>query len=132
MKTITLDEGVEKDKNTIKNKTFADSISCAYQGIRYAFKTEKNFLIYLCLILLFVGINFLLKISIIEHIIVIVSIGTVITAELINTAIEHLSNFITKDYHQEIKYTKDIGAGAVLFSGIVFFLLEGVIICINI
>jgi diacylglycerol kinase len=41
-----------------------------------------------------------------------------ITAELFNSAIELISNFISPGHHKEIEKIKDISAGAVLIAAI--------------
>ena len=46
------------------------------------------------------------------------AIGFVWTAELFNTAIESLSDLVSKDHHPEIKFIKDVSAAAVLLSAI--------------
>ena len=46
------------------------------------------------------------------------AIGSVISAELVNTAIERLCDYITKEYSKDIKFIKDVAAGAVLVAAI--------------
>ena len=48
--------------------------------------------------------------------------------ECVNTAVEHLSDFTTKEQHPEIKATKDLAAAGVLCFGIAFFLIQGIAI----
>lgn len=45
----------------MKNITFLDSIKCAVKGMKYAFKTEKNFKYYFFIALFFLILNILLK-----------------------------------------------------------------------
>ncbi|MBQ9329226.1 MAG: diacylglycerol kinase family protein [Solobacterium sp.] len=59
-----------------------------------------------------------LKLEVMEWVAVILCIGMVISLELMNTALEFLCNFITEDYHSEIKDIKDLSAGAVLAASI--------------
>lgn len=47
------------------------------------------------------------------------AIGGVITAELINTAIERVCDFMTKEYSKNIKFIKDVAAGAVFVAAVV-------------
>jgi diacylglycerol kinase len=42
----------------------------------------------------------------------------VITAEIINTAIEQIANFISPDKNENIKKIKDLSAAAVLISAV--------------
>jgi diacylglycerol kinase (ATP) len=47
------------------------------------------------------------------------AIGLVIVAELLNTALETLSDHLHPERHPEIKAAKDIAAGAVLIASVV-------------
>jgi diacylglycerol kinase len=49
---------------------------------------------------------------------VMICIALVIGAELANTAIEKIMNFLHPSYHEKIKSIKDIAAGMVLFTAI--------------
>ena len=62
--------------------------------------------------------GFVFKISAGEWIAVIFCIGFVFALELINTSIENMADFVSQDYHNSIKKTKDLAAGAVLISAI--------------
>ena len=56
----------------------------------------------------------LLKISKIEWIICVILFALVISAELINTAIETIVDMITMEKNEKAKIAKDVAAGAVL------------------
>ena len=53
-----------------------------------------------------------------EWYILIILFGLVITSELINTAIETLTNLVSPEYHPLAKLAKDTAAGAVLVMSI--------------
>lgn len=112
----------------MKNATFWDSIKCAFSGMIYAMKTEKNFKYYFGIGIFFFIVNTLCRVELAYYIPYFIAAGGVFSTELINTAIEHAANVITKDICVEIKLIKDIAAGAVLFSGIVYFIVEFFII----
>lgn len=59
-----------------------------------------------------------LKVTSVEAAVLAIVTGLVWAAEIINTVIEHLANFITKERHSEIKIIKDLAAGAVLVAAI--------------
>lgn len=112
----------------MKNKTFIESIICAFKGMIYTVKTEKNYKYYLVIALIFLVINIVLKIDFYGYIFYIITAIGVFSAECINTAIEHICNKITKNIDSDIKLIKDIGAGIVLFWGIAFFAVEFIFI----
>lgn len=111
-------------KADFKNKTFMDSIICAARGMIKAFKTEKNFAYYLFIALFFLFFNIYLGVESLFYIAYAITVSGVISAELINTALEHLCDFVTKDMHPEIGIAKDIAAANVLFWGFGYFAVE--------
>lgn len=50
--------------------------------------------------------------------VLILTISCVMVSEVVNTAIERLCDTVTKDYNENIKFTKDVAAGAVLLFSI--------------
>ncbi|GAB7086167.1 diacylglycerol kinase [Marinifilum fragile] len=62
-----------------------------------------------------------------EIVAVLFSIGFVVVAELFNTAIENLCDFVQPNDHKQIKKIKDISAAAVLLSAITAFLIGFII-----
>ncbi len=111
-----------------KNKTFLDSIICAVRGMINAFRTEKNFLIYLFIAIFFLILNLYIGVSSWLYIAYAIPVAGVISAELINTAVEHLCNFVSTDKHPELGMVKDIAAATVLFWGFGYFAVEIMII----
>ena len=111
-------------KADFKNKTFTDSIICAARGMIKAFKTEKNFAYYLFIALFFLFLNIHLGVESLFYIAYAITVSGVISAELINTALEHICDFVTKDIHPEIGIAKDIAAANVLFWGFGYFAVE--------
>ncbi|MEG2907750.1 MAG: diacylglycerol kinase family protein [Erysipelotrichaceae bacterium] len=63
-----------------------------------------------------------------EWIIVILLIFLVIGIEFINSALEHVVDFVSPQYHDEAKIIKDYGAAAVLCISIAAFVIACIII----
>ena len=57
-----------------------------------------------------------LELTIIEWIAIVFAIGFVFTAEIINTSIENIADFISPSKHENIKKIKDLAAAGVLVS----------------
>lgn len=95
-----------------------ESFLYAFNGIRCAFKSEAHLKFHCCIALLVIVCGFLFQISIMEWIACLLCIGSVISAELINTAIEAVTDLATKESHPLAKKAKDVAAGAVLVSAI--------------
>ncbi|MDR1783998.1 MAG: diacylglycerol kinase family protein [Dysgonamonadaceae bacterium] len=109
-------------------KRFA-SFGYAFQGIATLFREEPNAVIHLLITVVAIVLGFFLKISLGEWLAIIICIGLVLSMEALNTAIENLSDFSTKEKHPIIKKAKDLAAAAVficamasLTVGIIIFL----------
>jgi diacylglycerol kinase (ATP) len=99
-------------------KRFYKSFHYALQGIHYALKTDQNLVIHFiiaCFIILF---SLLFKVTPFEMGILGVTILVMISAEMVNSAIEKMVDLITKEHRAEAKIAKDVGAGMVLLTSI--------------
>ncbi len=94
------------------------SFKYAFNGLRILLREEMNARIHLCIAICVIAAGFVFKISTGEWICVIFCIGFVFALELINTSIENMADYVSKDYHDLIKKTKDLAAGAVLVGSI--------------
>lgn len=90
------------------------SFGYAWQGLKHCFSTQLNFRIHLLVLALVSITGFVLRITKSEWCFIIICSMLVLALELLNTAIEHLSNVITTEFHPTIKIIKDVAAGAVL------------------
>ncbi len=94
------------------------SFKYALEGIWAAFKEEPNLKIHFIISVLVMLLGFYLKISKFDWIVIVITIGIVISVELTNTAIEVVVDSFTGTYHPGAKKAKDISAGAVLIVSI--------------
>lgn len=99
----------------------------AWHGIRYCFRTQRNFRIHLLALLVVVILGSIVKLSAIEWLFIIGCSMLVLALEMVNTAIEYLCDTITRDIHPAIKTIKDIAAAAVLIA-VIGSIVSGVII----
>lgn len=110
-------------------RTFKGSVKNCLDGISYVTKSEKNFKREIALGIIALILSYILKIDKIEFIIILTMICLVLTAEIINTAIERAVDLVTKEYHELARIAKDVSAGSVLVTSI-FALIIGIIIFI--
>jgi diacylglycerol kinase len=106
-----------------------DSFRYAFQGIATLLREEPNAVVHLLISVIALALGFLLKISAGEWLAVVLCIGLVLSMEAMNTAIENLADFASKEKHPLIKKAKDLAAAAVftcaaasLVVGIIIFL----------
>lgn len=112
----------------MKNRNLNESFKHAGHGILQAFKTETNIKLHTLAGILASIAAVVLKISLVEWVVVILLIGFVIVAELLNTAIEYTVDMVCGDTYNELaKYSKDIAAGATLIAAVTAVLAGGVI-----
>lgn len=97
---------------------FIKGFGYAFSGLGYAFKSQLNFKVHL-LIAVLVGLaGYYFKLSRAEWLWIIVSIGLVLIAELMNTAIEVLVDLVSPEINPKAKIIKDVAASAVLVAAI--------------
>ena len=102
-----------------KNSNFLESFVCAFKGIVYVFKNERNFKFHILFSTLVLLCSLFFKLSYIELSVILIMIAIVLTLEIINTIIENIMDFLCKDYNLNVKIIKDMAAGAVLVSAFI-------------
>ncbi len=106
-----------------------NSFGFAFNGIRKFFREEQNTWIHLTATIV-VGIGAAwFKVSTSEMLALIIVMGLVWVAEIFNTVIERIMDFITTQRNPQVAFIKDLAAGAVLVASIIA-LITGVIVFI--
>jgi diacylglycerol kinase len=90
----------------------------AFQGILFILKNEKNTWIHLLATIIAIFSIFILKLNYIEALFFLSAIFLVWIAEIFNSAIEYILDFMHPERNPKIKIIKDISAAGVLFSAI--------------
>ncbi len=103
-----------KKKFKKKEEPLWKSFSYAFEGLRSSLSTERNLLIHFSVMLLVILFGILLELSIPEWMICIILFGLVISAELMNTAIEATVDICSPEIHPKAKLAKDTAAASVL------------------
>lgn len=86
----------------------------AARGTRRAFMSERNFQVHLAMTVAVAVAGGVLRVSYWEWCVLALCIAIVLTAEMFNTAIEHLARAITHEHSREIRDALDTSGGAVL------------------
>lgn len=100
------------------HRTLLDSFCDAFRGVWDCIKAERNMRVHLtaCVYVLFFA--FRLELSRGEWAILLLTIGAVMAAETMNTAMEELCNFVKSGQNPHIRLIKDLAAGAVLLTAL--------------
>lgn len=102
------------------------SFRYAWAGVQYTFQTQRNFRIHVAVGLLAITLSIALHLSRVEIAIIGLTIGAVLTMELLNTALESVVDLtVRQTYHELAKIAKDCAAGAVLISSLAAVLVAG-------
>ena len=95
------------------------SFRFASEGVLLWLKSEKNFLLQVCMGVSVLACGLFFKISSMEWIAILICCAIVLSLEMMNTAIEQLADAVDTNHNIAIKRVKDIAAGAVMLAAIV-------------
>lgn len=95
-----------------------DSVRHAWAGLRELVKTEANARIHLAATMAVFALGILLGLDAVEWVALTLAVALVWMAEALNTALERLSDAITREVHPAIRAAKDMAAGAVLVAAL--------------
>ena len=97
----------------------ANSFRYAWEGIYTFFSQEHNAWIHLAASIAVFIAAWCVNVSGKEMVLLVIATGFVWVAEIFNTAIERLADFISPGYHPGVKRIKDISAAAVLVASFI-------------
>ena len=92
------------------------SFKFAFSGILETFLNEPNFRVQFVLTVVVISLGFSFKVGFIEWAILIIALGALLSAELVNTAIEYMLDVLFVEYHDAAKIVKDVAAAFVLIT----------------
>ena len=104
------------DEYEFRPKNWFESVGCAFEGVLYAFKTQRHVRVHYTIAVVIISISLLLDLTYIEFMLFALSVLILLAAEMFNTAIEDLSNLVERRYNEKVKRVKDVSAGGVLVS----------------
>jgi diacylglycerol kinase (ATP) len=103
------------------------SFGYAFKGLWYATKSQPNFRIHLVATVVVIALGFYLNLQQSEWLWISLAITMVLAAELLNTAIEALTDRVSPEYNIKAGQTKDTAAAAVTIT-VFFAVVVGAII----
>lgn len=92
------------------------SLKAAAAGVGWAIRTQPNFRIHLALSFLAILGGFYFRVTSTEMLILVFTIILGLASEMINTAIESMTDLITREWRAEAKIAKDVSAGMMLIT----------------
>lgn len=107
----------------ISLKRLLKSFTYAGRGLLKIWREEQNLQIHTVSALVVMALGFVLQVSRIEWLILILTIFLVILMEIINSAIERVTDILKPRIHGYVKEIKDIMAAAVMLASIGAFIV---------
>ena len=106
----------------------AASFGFAFEGIIYVLRTQPNTWIHGIISISVIGMGLWLGLSKIEWVLLVLAMGIVWTAEIMNTAIEAVVDLASPDLHPIAKVAKDSAAGGVLVSAMMAVIVGALVL----
>lgn len=100
----------------MKDKKKTIGFRYAWEGLVYVIKSERNAQIHLCAFLLVLCLGFFLNITKLEWFFILFVSALVFITEIINSALEQITDVIFPHYDLRAKRIKDMGAASVLIA----------------
>ena len=99
-------------------KRWAAKYRCALRGVGVAVRGEDSFWAHIPAMLAVIAFGAWLRVSVAEWLLLALCVGVVLTAELFNTALEHLARAVTTEHDENVRNALDVSAAAVLAASV--------------
>ncbi len=112
-----------------RRRSWAEKFRAAFRGLWYGIVGQSSFAVHFAVAFLVLVIAAILGVTETEWCILILSIAVVMTAELINSALEWFAPAVTQEYNRYIETALDVASAAVLLaslgSAVIGFIIFG-------
>jgi len=99
-------------------RKWIESSNYAIEGILHAVRTQRHMRYHFFAAILILVISFSLGIGWSEFVILITLSVVVLSVEMLNSAVELITDVLFQEYHEQAKWIKDMAAGAVLITAL--------------
>jgi len=120
---------MEQDRNKFTLSSRIASFKPAFRGVLFVLRNGHNARIHQVAALTVIILGIVFDIGKTDWLVIILCIGLVISSEIMNSAIEKLTDVVSPGINEKAKLIKDVAAGAVLISAMIS-LLAGLLIFI--
>jgi diacylglycerol kinase len=107
---------MEDEKFSIRARM--ESFKFSFEGLAAFFKREHNSWLHFIATIAILALCGFVGVTKTELLAIVFAIGFVWVAEIFNTCIERVMDYITLERHPDIKFIKDLASGAVLVAAI--------------
>ena len=117
----------DKQNSWPPKKSWLSKFKNAARGIGIGIKGQNSFLVHLPVAVLVVTAAWWLSLELVEFMVLLLCIAMVLTAELVNSSIEHIAKAITEEFDDQVRRSLDIASGAVLMATL-FAVIVGLVV----
>ena len=107
------------DDNFQPNQSWAAKFRDAFRGVGLAIRGHRSFAVHLPAAAVVVWLGFQFQVGLVEWGLLILSITTVLVAEMFNSALESLAKAIDRKHNPQLGAALDMAAAAVLTAALV-------------
>ncbi len=105
---------------SVERGSLITSFQAAWAGLALAIRGERNLKIHVVVAMIALGLAIWLRFSASEIVLVLLTIGLVVVAEVMNTAVETTVNLCADEQPSDVaRRAKDLAAGAVLAGALI-------------
>ncbi|HOA52916.1 MAG: diacylglycerol kinase family protein [Thermogutta sp.] len=101
-----------------RRRSWVEKFQAAFRGLWYGIVGQSSFAVHFAVAFLVLVVAAILGVTETEWCILILSIGVVMTAELINSALEWFAPAVTQEYNRYIQTALDVASAAVLLASL--------------
>jgi diacylglycerol kinase len=99
-------------------RSWRDKFGSAFAGLWLTIRTERSFAVHLPMAAAVAVVAAVLHVSLVESCILILCVSLVLSAEILNSAIEHLARETSREQRPGIAAALDMSSGAVLVASL--------------
>ena len=99
-------------------RTWYEKFRDAFRGVRTGMRGQSSFQVHIGVTVVVIVLAVLLRCTLWEWCILLLCIGGVLTAEMINSAMEYLAKAIDENHNPHLGDALDTGSAAVLFASL--------------
>lgn len=114
-------------QNEFSVRSRMKSFRFAFEGVASFFRKEHNAWLHLLATVVVLILAAVAGVTKNELLALVFAIGLVWVAELFNTAIERIMDFVSEQHHPDIKVIKDLAAGAVLAASVTALIIGAIV-----
>lgn len=112
------------------SKSTLRSFQHAWEGVVFAFSTQKHMRVHALVISLVIAAAVGLDVPAVPFLLLLSAVALVLVTELFNTAVEHAVDLAVEHFDPRAKVAKDVAAGAVLVAS-AYSVVVGVLVFVN-